>query len=241
MLKDEEVYAAFDTKRILGRPITVNVTDKSGLAGIAHWINSHFALTGKDRVEKNHPAVAKINKWIMKQYEEGRVTCISDEEMEHLVRKYMPELFVSEFELLKRRAYEMAAHLVRKYIEDPDIRSMVPERQEAVLQKVVEDHPYIQFAYVVNKEGIKITRNITQDVDRAKYSKIGLHEDFSDRDWFINPLKTGDVSVTGLYSSRITGALCITVSGPIRDEVGDIKGVLGLDIKFEDLTKAEEE
>ena len=52
-------------------------------------------------------------------------------------------------------------------------------------------------------------------------------------------MKTGKVSVTDLYSSRITGALCVTVSGPIRDEFGDIIGVLGLDIRFEDLTKAE--
>ncbi|MBP1698659.1 MAG: pyruvate carboxyltransferase, partial [Deltaproteobacteria bacterium] len=41
-------------------------------------------------------------------------------------------------------------------------------------------------------------------------------------------------------SSKITGALCITVSGPIRNEVGEIKGILGLDIRFEDLTKSEE-
>ena len=71
-------------------------------------------------------------------------------------------------------------------------------------ERLVAEYPYIQFAYVVNAEGVKITRNITQVVDRAKYAKIDLHEDFSDRDWFINPLKTGKVSVTGLYTSRIT-------------------------------------
>jgi hypothetical protein len=52
-------------------------------------------------------------------------------------------------------------------------------------------------------------------------------------------MKTGRISVTDIYSSRITGALCVTVSGPIRDEFGDIVGILGLDIRFEDLTKAE--
>lgn len=241
LMKDKEVYTAFDTEKILNRPITVNITDKSGLAGIAHWINTHFALTGKDRIDKDHPGVAKINKWVLKQYEQGRITAISDHELEHLVRRYIPEVFVSEFELFKRRAYDMAAHLIEKYIDHPEIRSMVPERIEEVLKEVVYEYPYIQFAYVVNNEGIKITKNITQAVDRAKYYKIGLHDDFSDRDWFINPMKTGKVYVTGLYSSRITGALCITVSGPIRDESGEIAGVLGFDIKFEDLTKAEEE
>ena len=240
ILKNEEVYSPFDTKRILNRPIAINITDKSGLAGITHWINAHFALIGKERIEKVHPSIGKINKWIIKQYDEGRITAISDNEMEHLVRRYIPEIFVSEFELLKKKAYDMAAHLIERYIEDEAIKSMDPDRQEETLKSIVEEYPYIQFAYTVNSEGAKITKNITQVVDRAKYYKIGLHEDFSDRDWFINPMKSGEISVNNLYSSKITGALCVTVSGPIRDEFGDIIGILGLDIKFEDLTKAEE-
>ena len=241
ILKNEEIYSPFDTNKILRRPMTVNITDKSGLAGIAHWINSHFALVGDDKIEKTHPALAKINKWILKQYEEGRVTSISEEEIEHQVRVHIPEIFVSEFAILKKRAYDMAAHLIERYIEAENIKSMVPEKQEETLKKIVQDFPFIQFAYTVNSEGIKITKNITQAVDRAKYHKIGLHEDFSDRDWFINPMKNGKINVTDIYSSRITGALCVTVSGPVRDEVGEILGVLGFDIRFEDLTKAEVE
>jgi isopropylmalate/homocitrate/citramalate synthase len=240
IVKNEEIYIPFDTDRILNRPLTINITDKSGLSGIAHWINSHFALLGKDRIERTHPGVAKVNKWILKQYDEGRVTVISDNEIEHLVRRYVPEIFVSEFELLKKRAYDMAANLIEKYIEDPDIKTMVPEKQEKVLSNIVEEYPYIQFAYIVNSEGIKITKNINQVFDRAKYHKIGLNEDFSDREWYINPIKSGKISVTNIYSSKFTGALCVTVSCPVRDQVGEIVGVLGLDIKFEDLTKAGE-
>lgn len=239
ILKNEEIYSPFDTNKLLNRPLAVNITDKSGLAGIAHWVNSHFALTGKERVEKTHPGVAKINKWIARQYDEGRVTCMAEEEIEHQVRRYIPEIFVSEFELMKKRAFDMAAHLVEQYIEEEGIKSMKPEKQEERLKGLVEDYPYIQFAYAVNAEGIKITRNITQAADKAKYQKIGLNEDFSDRDWFIKPIRDGKIHATNLYSSRITEALCVTVSGPIRDEMGDIVGVLGLDIRFEDLTKAE--
>jgi citrate (Re)-synthase len=238
--KSEEIYSPFDTKRILNRSMTINITDKSGLSGISHWINSHFALTGNDKIEKTHPGVARMNKWITSRYETGRVTAISDEEMEHLVRRYIPEIFPSEFELLKKRAFDMAAHLIERFIEEPSVKSMDPAKQEEALKGLVEEYPYVQFAYVVNSEGVKITRNITQVVDKAKYAKIDLHEDFSDREWFINPLKTGKVSVTTLYTSRITGALCVTVSGPIRDDVGEILGILGMDIRFEDLTKAEE-
>ena len=118
---------------------------------------------------------------------------------------------------------------------------MDPKQQEPLLEKVEEENPFIQFLYVVNLEGRKITRNITRPEDRAKYEAIGMDEDFSDREWFIEPLKSGKVHVTDFYTSRITGALCITVSAPIRNEEEEIVGVLGMDLRFEELVKAEGE
>jgi hypothetical protein len=50
-------------------------------------------------------------------------------------------------------------------------------------------------------------------------------------------MKDGKTHVTNFYTSRITGALAITVSTPIREFEEDIIGVLGIDIKFEDLVK----
>ncbi len=241
ILKNEEIYNIFNTSKILNRPISISINDKSGLAGIAQWINSHFSLTGKDRVEKTHPGIAKINRWVMKQYEEGRTTAISDQEMEKVVRKYLPEFFVSEFDRLKKRAYEMAAHIVERVIERPELKSMEPSQIEPVLQSLLDEYPYLQYVYVVNIHGIKITRTIVQPIDQAKYENIPPGENYSNRPWFIEPLKDGKIHVTNPYSSKHTGVLCITVSGPIRNEVGEIQGILGLDIRFEDLTKSEED
>jgi isopropylmalate/homocitrate/citramalate synthase len=241
ILKNEEIYNIFNTAKILNRPISISVNDKSGLAGIAQWINSHFALTGKDRVEKTHPGVAKINKWATKQYEEGRTTSVSDQEMEKITRKYLPEIFVSEFDMLKARAREMASHIIERVIEDPEMKSMDPAQMEPILQSMVDEYPYVQYIYVVNIHGIKITRTICQPVDQAKFANVTVGEDYSDRPWFVEPLRDGKIHVTDLYSSKHTGALCITLSGPIRNETGEIRGILGLDIRFEDLTKSEEE
>ena len=69
LLKNEEIYNAFDTTKILNRPISITITDKSGKAGIVHWINSRLDLTGERAVDKNHPGVGKIYKRIMEQYE----------------------------------------------------------------------------------------------------------------------------------------------------------------------------
>jgi isopropylmalate/homocitrate/citramalate synthase len=241
ILKNEEIYNIFNTTKILNRPISISVNDKSGLAGIAQWVNSHFALTGKDRIEKTHPGVAKVNRWVTKQYEEARTTSISDQEMEKVIRKYLPEIFVSEFDMLKARAHEMAYHIIERVIEEREMKSMDPARMEPILQSLIEEYPYLQYIYVVDIHGKKITKTICQPVDQAKYAHVGIGEDYSDRPWFIEPLRNGKIHVTDLYSSKHTGALCITLSGPIRNDAGEIRGILGLDIRFEDLTKSEEE
>jgi isopropylmalate/homocitrate/citramalate synthase len=241
LLKNEEIYNAFDTGKILGRPISITITDKSGKAGIVHWINSRLELTGERAVDKNHPGVGKIFKRIMEQYEAGRCTSISNEEMETMARKYLSEFFVSEFDQLKQKADTLAAHLAAELAERPQIRSMAPEVMEPVLQESLDQNPFIQFMYVTNLEGRKITRNITHIVDRAKYAEMKLDEDLSNRSWFIEPIKSGKVFVSDFYTSRFTGALCITVSVPVRNDADDIQGVLGLDIRFEALAKMEQE
>jgi hypothetical protein len=241
LLKNEEIYNAFDTSKILNRPISITITDKSGKAGIVHWINSRLDLTGERAVDKNHPGVGKIYKRIMEQYEQGRCTSISNEEMEKLTRKYLSEFFVSEFDQLKLKADKLAAHLAEELAEHAEIRSMAPEVMEPVLQQALDNYPFIQFMYVTNLEGRKITRNITHIVDRALYAEMKLDEDLSNRSWFIEPIKSGKVFVSDFYTSRFTGALCITVSVPVRNDNDDIQGVLGLDIRFEALVKMEEE
>jgi isopropylmalate/homocitrate/citramalate synthase len=241
LLKNEEIYNAFDTSRILKRPVTITITDKSGKAGIVHWINARLALEGDKQVDKGHPGVAKIHKRIMEWYETGRCTSISNEEMEALARKYLSELFVSEFDRLKGKAHQLAAHLAEDLAERDEIRSMDPAALEPVLQEVLDLNPFIQFMYVTNLDGRKITRNITHIIDRAKYETMKLDEDLSNRNWFIEPIKSGKVFVSDFYTSRFTNALCITVSVPVRNENDEIQGVLGMDIKFEALAKMEQE
>jgi len=241
LLKNEEIYNIFNTKKILGRPVAVIVSDKSGSAGIAYWINIHLNLPEEKMVDKRHPGVVRIYKEVMKEYEQGRVTSMSNREMEVLARKYLPELFTSEFERLELKAHELAFHLVEDLIDRKEIRSMDPVLARPVFEQVLEDNPFIQFLYVVNADGHKITQNFTHLEDRAKYANYQLNSDFSGRSWFIEPIKDGKIHVSDFYTSRITGALCITVSGPIRDDEDEIVGILGIDLRFEDLAKIEEE
>jgi len=92
LLKDEEIYNIFDTDALLNRPVAVALTNTSGSAGVAHWINGYYGLDADDIIEKSHPGVAKIVAAIQQEYDSGRTTAMSDEEMEALSKAHIPEL-----------------------------------------------------------------------------------------------------------------------------------------------------
>jgi citrate (Re)-synthase len=93
LLKDEEIYNIFDTKKLLKRKTGVAVSQNSGSAGVAHWINSFLGLEGIKALDKRDPAVEKIRNWVDSQYNDGRSTSLSDEELEKAVRELVPEVF----------------------------------------------------------------------------------------------------------------------------------------------------
>ena len=88
LLKDEEIYNIFDTQKILNRPPMVAVSATSGLAGIACWINNFYRLSPDQQVTKQDICVQKIKEWIDNEYENGRITVISDEELEDLMQVF---------------------------------------------------------------------------------------------------------------------------------------------------------
>lgn len=92
LLKDQEIYNIFDTEKILNRPALVAVSNTSGLAGIAYWINKFYNLNSEQIVHKKDPCILKIKEWVDKQYDDGRQTVISDDEMESLVKLHAAEI-----------------------------------------------------------------------------------------------------------------------------------------------------
>ncbi len=83
MMKDAEIYNIFDTEKILGRAPKVAITNTSGAAGIACWINEHIKEISP--VTKTDEIVQKLTAWVNNEYENGRITMISDAE---LLREY---------------------------------------------------------------------------------------------------------------------------------------------------------
>ena len=92
VMKNEEIYNIFDTEKILNRPLGVNLTNRSGIAGVGFWVNEKLKKLGLDPIDKRDPRVAKMFEWVEQQYEDGRVTSISPEEMEEQFRLHFSDI-----------------------------------------------------------------------------------------------------------------------------------------------------
>ena len=86
LLKNEEIYNIFDTEKFLNRPVLVAVSNTSGLAGIAHWMNTVFKLKGDDALDKNNPLVVELKEGVDEQYDGGRITVITDKELSEQIQ-----------------------------------------------------------------------------------------------------------------------------------------------------------
>lgn len=91
LLKDPETYLSFDPRTVLGRPIGVVVSDKSGAAGIAWWLNQRRAAHGQDPLAKSDPGVQAMYNALLAQYAAGRVADPSEADLEALAREHCPE------------------------------------------------------------------------------------------------------------------------------------------------------
>ena len=85
MMKDEDIYNIFDTGKLLNRPAAVSISNTSGLAGLAYWINMRYKFSGEKAVLKNDWLVQEMKKRIDAMYADGRTTVMGDEELEALI------------------------------------------------------------------------------------------------------------------------------------------------------------
>lgn len=236
LAKNEEIYNIFDTQKILGKPVPIIITDKSGRAGIAYWINQNLKLPQELQVSKKHPAVGEIYNKIMQAYEGGRNTSFSNKEMQQIVRRFMPELFKSEFDHIKAIASELSAGLILKLATECQVMGMGDDKYPC-MREFAETYPFIQYLYLTDNKGKLLSAAIADPTYQEQYAKLPLGYDFSNRPWFIHPMKNGELHITDVYQSHFTGQLILTVSAAVTDDNDNITGVIGADIQMEQLLR----
>jgi isopropylmalate/homocitrate/citramalate synthase len=92
LLKNEEIYNIFDTDKFLNRPVLCAVSNTSGLAGIAHWINTYYKLPEDQKVDKSSELIKNVKVWVDDEYASGRVTVLTDGELVKVIQKNCKKL-----------------------------------------------------------------------------------------------------------------------------------------------------
>ncbi|MDR2892928.1 MAG: histone-lysine N-methyltransferase [Deltaproteobacteria bacterium] len=239
LAKNPEIYNIFDTDLLLGKPSPVIITDKSGRAGVAYWVNHELGLQGENKIQKGYPGVGKIYERINQAYEKGRTTSFSSKEMRALCRRFLPELFITDFTRLKQLASSLAADLVMRIGANCKIKG-TGSANYPWMQQVVEDYDFIQYLHMVDTNGKLIAFVVSDPQYQELYEKMPLGYDFSGRQWFIEPMKSGGLHITDIYQSHFTDKLILTVSTVLTDEKDDIAGVVAVDIQLEELLQRAE-
>jgi isopropylmalate/homocitrate/citramalate synthase len=86
MIKDEEIYNPFDTTRLLNREPGIAITDKSGAAGLLMWMRHHRPAEASG-LDKRDPRVMRLLDLVNRQYDDGRVIALPDEEVDAMVNE----------------------------------------------------------------------------------------------------------------------------------------------------------
>lgn len=239
LLKNPEIYSIFDTETLLKRGLKVTVTDKSGMAGIAQWLNDYVRDTPEaehEIINKRHPGVRRIYKWVMEQYEQGRTSSISSEEMIAQAKRYIPSMFESKFARVQKMAMEKGRIIAQGICAAEEIRSMDPEIIEEFLKKIIRKEPSLQFLALTNLDGQQLCNVHTQRGEKGLFRPL-LKVNFNEKEWFVNVKETGEPYCSDLFFSRFTGRLIMTFAKPIYDENDKMIAIMDLDFIFDELSK----
>ncbi len=239
LAKNEEIYNIFDTRTLLGRAVPIIITDKSGRAGVAYWLNQTLNLTGEQQVSKTHPAVGMIYNRILLAYEQGRNTSFSNKEMLTFAKRYMPELFPSEFERIRAFTKKLAAGVIVKLAQECKISGAGNEHY-GWMPLFLKEYPFIQYINLTDTAGKMLGNAIIDPAYKERYAQLPVGYDLSSREWYKAPMQTGKLHVTDIYQSHFTDKLILTVSAPVLNERDEITGVIGADIMLEELLRRAE-
>ena len=92
LMKDAEIYNIFDTEKILNRTAEVAISNTSGTAGIAYWINKHYNLPEFRKVTKQDEIVIKVKAIVDELYADGRTTLLGDDELHAIIDSISPTI-----------------------------------------------------------------------------------------------------------------------------------------------------
>lgn len=113
------------------------------------------------------------------------------------------------------------------------------EGVDSELRDLLSQSPYVEFAYLVDKQGTMLACTSSPEWSHGEKLPVGVEigKDYSDRPWFKTVLQTRTPTITTLYESLLTSQQCFTVAAPIITLSGGQVGVLAADVNLKSWIK----
>ena len=202
------------------------VTDKSGYAGIARWLNENVPSIKEkkhEEVTKRHPGIRHIALWVEDEYTHGRTTAISANELMIRARRFLPGLFESELDKVKDEAKRIARAIAANVKDARELANLDPAEMDGYLEEIVKREGSIQLLAVTNTEGFPHQPDIRAARRKRRCSAISSRKSFKERDWFNEVIRTGEPYFSHLFFSIYTNRLIITAALPVKDKEGKVR------------------
>ncbi len=123
----------------------------------------------------------------------------------------------------------------------PDLAAPEKAGRFRVLERAVVTNPSLEMAWITNADGRQAT-DFAMAHDRSDVRvRGGVGTDWSGREWFREPMRTGETYISNIYYSEAVEDYCLTVSAPVRNREGGIVAVLAVDVRHGEQEPAEGE
>jgi len=93
-----------------------------------------------------------------------------------------------------------------------------------------KNYPFVELMFTLDKDGVQLSKNISNNTDIAKQNNFGKGADRSYRPYYIQACESSNVIVTEPYLSTSSHNLCISSAFKYVNRQGEEIGVLVVDI-----------
>ena len=112
-----------------------------------------------------------------------------------------------------------------------DIVSRERSRQESAMRRALKENEFLELLYITDEKGRQTVSNIGGKVMGFNEDKGAFGADWSSRPWFKGPVGNLTFYISDVYESSASGENCITVSCPVLDREGVLRGVIAADVR----------
>ncbi len=141
---------------------------------------------------------------------------------------------IQEYAQIRTKARAYLCYIMSRNISNSTDSQNIDQVLERSIKKLQEALPLSETIYVIDGNGVQITKNLSNN---PKLNGIGKGESRSDRAYYYKTLKEHRCILTDPYPSLITNELVVTISFPLYDDKDNLIAILCADISLKNILR----